>query len=65
MKTRYLSATDGKFRVIQDGIPLSKDMDTAEDAIAALSAYIDKTPVIDSAWNGNDWVPLTDYIKGE
>lgn len=54
----YLSMSEGKYRVIQQGVPISPDKHSAETALAAASKW--KLQVSDRMWNGDtgEWQPL-------
>jgi len=54
----YLSASDGKYRVISQGIPISPDKRTAAEALEAATRF--KLRVADQMWDGDAgaWRPL-------
>lgn len=54
----YLSTSEGKFRVISQGLPISVDKRTAAEALAAAEQF--KLKVSDRMWDGDagQWRPL-------
>jgi len=63
-KKPYLSFNTNQFRLIWNGMPLTIDKPTAQDAINAFAHY---NPVIDDrAWNGDalEWVSLSSVLQG-
>ena len=59
----YLSASEGRYRVIQQGMPISRDMATPEEALSAASRF--RLTVADRAWDGDrgEWVPLSTVVR--
>jgi hypothetical protein len=59
----YLSMSGGKFRVIQDGLPISVDKDTAADALAV--AHLRGLAIGSDMWNGDlgRFVPMPAWIQ--
>lgn len=54
MDNTYLSFSENKYRVISYGMPLSKDMDTKQAALAAVPSFNNgKLVVSDMAWHGH------------
>lgn len=54
----YLSTSNGQFRVINQGMPISKDMATAQDAMQVARAF--RLDVAQDAWNGDtgEFMPI-------
>lgn len=56
----YLSASEGKYRVIVQGMPVSADKPTKAEALAA-AASLKVTGLSDQMWDGDkgEWCTLT------
>jgi len=58
-----LSASEGRYRVIQQGMPISRDMTSPQEALGVASHF--RLTVADRAWDGDrgEWVPLSTVVR--